>query len=195
MMCKCDEDFARRFLPHQINNAVDKDTQLRIPINLGFQEEICNVCRNISEEAHPKAEIYGSTSKVKRYYWREIAIETIRRFGEWAIKQGYNDWLMVRHQYKEEYDEIERVVIDEIQELHQKKPKYTYSEESQNEVLTKYKVEVISITGTCLKSELRKAILIENEVKFSVEEYAAKYFIQNGYQVLVTESIPFHVLC
>jgi len=62
MICACEEEFAKRFLPHQISEGQEYKTRRRIPVTIGFQKSICNTCRNIPEEAYPKAEIYGYSS-------------------------------------------------------------------------------------------------------------------------------------
>jgi len=135
MMCDCDEDFARKYLPHQISEATDYESKTRVPVTIGFQKNICDKCRGITEKAYPVAEIYGRGSKVQRYYWREIAFETIKRFEVWSQKEGYSDWLEAMLAHKDKHKEIERKVVKEINELHKKAPKYTYEEESQNEIL------------------------------------------------------------
>jgi hypothetical protein len=194
MMCACEEEFARRFLPHQIGEGQEYGTRRRIPVTIGFQENICNTCRSLPEEAHPKAEIYGSASKVRRYYWREILFETTRRFADWVLEQGFGDENIARREHPDKYNEIEMSVLREIKELHKHSPKYIYQEESQSQVLANNKVEIIDVDGTYVKTEDRKAnILYEGEL-YTVEGFSAQYYIQKGYTVLETESIPFHIL-
>ena len=103
MMCSCDEYFGRRFLPHQLNTATEPNTQLRISVTLGFQVSICNTCRGLREEAHPKAQMYGSTTKIVRYYWREIYFEKTRRFNDWAEQQGYTKEYLAKREHPDIY--------------------------------------------------------------------------------------------
>lgn len=72
MMCACDEEFGRRFLAHQLNEGCELETQERIPVTHGFQPGICSECRGLPADQAPGAAIPGRTSKIKRYYWREL---------------------------------------------------------------------------------------------------------------------------
>ena len=193
-MCQCEEKFARKYFSHQIQYAQEYNTRERIPITLGFQPNICNSCRGLPEEAYPKAEIYGRTSKIVRYYWREILFETTRSFGKWTEKQGEKDWLTARRKYSDNYKTIEREVIEEIKKLHNISPKYNFQEESQSEILSKYKIEVFNISGCYVKQRNGKVKLLYNKKVISVEEFASEYFKLQQYSVLFTESIPFHVI-
>ena len=193
MMCACEEDFARQYLPHQLSNGTEIHTQKVIPVTIGFQKDICTTCRGLSEEAHPKAPQYGRTSKIFRYYWREIAFKTIPRFNKWAKEQGYSDWLKALTQQQNTYDKIEREVVEELKEIHQRSPKYVYHEESAEQVLTKYKIETIKLDGIYKKVENGVAIL-DGEILCSPEEFVARHFTRQGYNVLFTESVPFHAL-
>jgi hypothetical protein len=78
MMCNCEEEIGKKYYPHQIDFTSDLDSNMRVKVSIGFQNNICNQCRGLPEEAHPKAELYGSTSKIKRYYWRELMFEKIK---------------------------------------------------------------------------------------------------------------------
>lgn len=194
MMCSCDESFGSQFLPHQIGEASEPETKKRIPVTLGFQENICDKCRGIPEKAFPKAETYGRGSKVYRYYWREIAFETINRFEKWCENEGYADWLIAMVEQKHKFESIEREVAKEIKHMHESCPKYIYQEESQAEVFTRYKVEVIDLDGIYIKTPERKISLLDGRDICTAEEFVERYFMKPGYNVLQTESIPFHVL-
>lgn len=84
-------------------------------------------------------------------------------------------------------------MVEEIKEMHQHSPKYIYSEESHDEVLTKHKVEIIKLDGMYKKVETGVAIL-DGETPCSPEEFVARHFKRLGYKVLFTESVPFHAL-
>src|SRR5262249_44831342 len=136
MMCACEEEFARRFLPHQLREGTELETQRRVPVTLGFLPAVCNSCRGVAEEAHPKAPSYGRTSKVVRYYWREIWFETTRRLADWYERQGHADPSAVHGAPRDIHKAIEREVIAEMKKLHERSPKYRYKEEPQSEVLS-----------------------------------------------------------
>ena len=194
MMCDCDEDFARKYLPHQIREATELEAKKRVHVTIGFKKNICDKCRGLPEKAYPMAEIYGRGSKIKRYYWREIAFETIERFEKWSRKEGYTDWLEAMLTHKEVHKEIERKVVKEINELHKTKPKYTYEDESQNEIISKYNVEVINLDGVYVKTPGRKVSILSGKNVCSAEEYVQRYLNELGFNVLETESVPFHVI-
>lgn len=194
MMCACEKEFGTRFLPHQLHEASEYGTRKSIPVTLGFQKDICNTCRGLPEEAYPKAEIYGMSSKIRRYYWREIYFETTKRFADWAVENGYSDTNIARQEKPDIYASIEKEVIQELQALHKRAPKYVYQEESQSDVLAKNKVEIIDVDGTYIKAKGRKSAILQEGKVFTAEEFAINYYTQKGYKTLVTESIPFHAL-
>lgn len=196
MMCACEEDFARRFLSHQLEYGAELKTRRTVPVTIGFQKNVCNACRGIPEEAHPKAEIYGMSSKVLRYYWREIFFETTQRFGDWADDQGYtdSDYDIARQENPSVYSRIEKKAIREIKDLHKHSPKYTYQEKSQKQVLEENNVEVVKLEGAHVKTTERGVGILNGTEVFSPEEYVARYYEQQGYDVLFSESVPFHVV-
>jgi hypothetical protein len=194
MMCACDATFALRYLPHQISEGTELSTQTQTPVTLGFQSNICNACRGIQQEPAPKAAIYGRTSKIYRYYWREIDTETICRFADWAANEGYTDWLYAQEKNKDKYSAIERQVVDEINEFHLKSPKYVYEQKSQEEVLSDYEVEIVNLDCFYIKTPDRKAKIFDSDQVFTAEEFAANCYKQKGYSVIFSESVPFHAL-
>lgn len=194
MLCACDEEFAVRFLPHQLRDARDNETRLRVPVTLGFQANICNACRGMPEESHPMAPQHGRTSKIHRYYWREIWFETTRRFADWLVANGGSDRDVILSHDNVERKRIEKEVIKEIKELHQRQPKYTFADRSQQDVILTNQVEVIVLGGTYVKQAEGRALLLHEGQTLSVESFASLHFQKLGFEVLVTESIPFHVL-
>lgn len=192
MMCLCDKDFGMKFLPHQLNKAVKLESQDRIPVTLGFQPHICRECNGLEVIAAPKKSRPGYTSKVHRYYWREIYFETTKRF--------YNshpelDPLNNRQfEFNDERKKIEKEVIGEIKSQHLIAPKYNYSEQSQEQIIKSFNIEVIQARAEYEKSDSRKAKLKLGTHSYSAEQYAIKYFESKGFSAFETESIPFHVI-
>lgn len=194
MMCSCDESFARRFLPHQLDRAVVLDTQERVPVTLGFQAGVCRSCRGLPEEPHPKSESHKRGSKVVRYYWREIYFETTERFAAWATASARAELTKARAEFPEEYSRIRREVVEEIKAQHAGSPKYEYREESQAEIIAKYGVEVVPLEGEYAPSQTRGALLKRGGDLVSPEEFATCHFEERGWSVIKLESRPLHAL-
>jgi hypothetical protein len=146
MMCRCDEEFARRFLPYQLDVATELNTQQRVPVTGGFQPGICDSCRGLREEAHPKAQTYRCSTKIRRYYWREIFMETTRRFDQWGTALGLERvGLGFGEQFVNQRERIEREVVEEIKVQHALNPKYCFQEDSQDEVIKRNNVAVVNL--------------------------------------------------
>jgi len=187
-MCSCDKAFGELFLKHQLSFGCYLTTQDRIKVTHGFQDAICPECRGLIPIAAPKKGMHGRTSKIMRYYWREIFYETHWKFYHLTHQTRATKEL------KELYNKIEKDVIESIKKQHAIKPKYIYNDESQEAVIVKYKVQILYHKVLYSKNAAQKAIIIENGLNYSVEEYAKYYFEKLNYQVLFCESIPFHVL-
>lgn len=194
MMCSCEEEFARKYLPHQITFGTDYSSKEQVLVTLGFQTGICNACKGLPLETHPMAEIHGRTTKISRYYWREIAFATIEKFAEWAGSSGFANWTDALLDNQEKYKSIERNCIVEIQQQHDTNPLYSYSNLSQAEVIERYGIEVIDVDGTYIQTHERGVRLWEENSVLTPETFAEKYFSNRGYNVIFTESRPFHVL-
>lgn len=194
MMCACDETFARRFLAHQLREGSELETQKRIPVTLGFRASVCNACRGLPEQSCPKAPRYGSTSKIQRYYWREIWFETKKRFADWCDLNEVTENLTAEATHADVHKKIEREVIEEMKALHERSPKYRFEEESQSDVLRKHSVAILKLDGVYVRSTQRRAVLLSGSRVCSAEEFAAEHYEKVGYSILHTESRPFHVL-
>lgn len=195
MMCECDREFAIRYLPHQLDTATDYETKLSRHVTLGFQPNICNECRNLSVIAAPKAEIYGATTKIKRYYWREIAFKTIPLFANWAIHNGYTDWLAALKIHQDKYKEFEKEAVASIREMHEIDPKYEYENSiSFDKLQNDYDLDCIDLEATYHTTASRKAKMLWEDEAISAEEFGKRFLETQGYSVLFTESTPFHVL-
>lgn len=195
MMCACDREFAEKFLPHQLAKSRDAESGVDVPVTIGFQPAVCRECRGLPAESHPKAQLYGRSSKVLRYYWREIYFETTKRFAKWAEDQGHADRRRARREHNDKYEEIERDVIEEVKLLHSRSPKYLYSELSQAEVLSRCGVEILDLRADYLNEADGSRRLVTATGTFgTAEEAAAAHFRASGFEVIESESRPFHVL-
>ena len=142
MMCKCDEKIGRRFRAHQLGHTTDSDTGRRIAIKAEFRRGVCEECRGLTPEPHPKAEIHGNTTKIKRYYWRELAFREMELFGEWADRHGVSidD---KGEEAKSARESAKRQALVDIKRRHAESPKYTFREESQSDVIRACAVTVV----------------------------------------------------
>lgn len=193
MMCACDEKIGRKCLSHQLKVGTELETQRRIPVTLGFQPNICRECRGLPPKAHPVAAIHGRTSKIRRYYWREIHLQTMERFATWlespeALGKPDAERMRVR-------GGIEAQVLNEIKALHATSPKYAFKELSQAEIIEKCKVEVLDLKGTFVRNaEGGRAAILDGNEACGAEEFAIRHFRRCGLDTLLLESTPIHVL-
>jgi hypothetical protein len=194
MMCSCEEDFGRKFLSHQLDQGVELQTQQRIPVTLGFQEAVCRECRGLQPEAYPSAEQFGRTTKIQRYYWREIFFETVRRVQGIIDRDGETGLAISEVEQSERWDRVSKEVIEHFKELHAKSPKYSFGEEPQSFVLEEASVETVNLKATFLKGGGGKARLLYGDKVCTAEEFAAMFLAEQGYAILFTESIPFHII-
>jgi len=194
MMCACDEAFGRRFLPHQLDRGVELDTQARVPVTCGFLPVVCRECRGQPPIAYPSAERFGRTTKIQRYYWREIFFETTRRMQALRdLRQDPSSPLGEIDQ-SDEWKQIERIVIAEFKEQHRRTPKYRFDEPPQSQVLADAGIQTIDVKATFVKTEDRKVRLQQSGDLVTAEEFAARHYQAEGFDVLVTESVPFHAM-
>lgn len=198
MMCACDKEFGCRFLPHQLDSGTELVTQQRVPVTIGFQPSICRECRGLPIEPHPVTAGYGRTSKIKRYYWRELFRRETELLAEWAESNGIdeNPLFATGPELERARDDAARKSLHEIKQLHAKNPKYRFDkDESQADVIANCDVRVVPLKGVyVLDDNIRGAqILCGNEV-VSPEEFASRHFREQGYETLFVESVPFHAL-
>lgn len=194
MMCNCERDIGKHYLPHQLKYGTDLETAERVKVTLGFQPLVCPTCRGMREAPFPRAVTYGRTTKLIRYYWREISHRKIRLLGKWCETQGISDWFKAGFRNRDLLKGFEKQAIEEIKELHAKSPKYDMQEESQSEVIAKYGIETISLRANYDKSVQGPARVELAGEWISVEVFVTKHFEQLGYQTLFLESKPFHAL-
>lgn len=189
-MCACDEPFGLRFLAHQLECGVELDTQERVPVTLGFQANICNACAGLPLVPAPTAAIPGRTSKIKRFYWRELFFAETERLAAWRAANP--DALLAQVQSAQR--QIAKEVLDEMKALHARAPKYDTREPSQSEILKRFDVEVESLHPAYAASPKKgAAVMWEGEV-VSPETYTARHYEALGWSVIPLESVPLHAL-
>lgn len=194
MMCKCDKEHGQRFLPHQLSHGSRMGSSEKISVTLGFQKDVCPECRGEKPVAAPRAPMHGATTKITRYYWREIAFETTRRFHNIHSDLVASADYLSEFSFQNERKVIEKQVISEIKKVNSERPKYEYSELSQQEVTDLTKTEIILVNTEHININKRKVGIRNGEGISTVEKFAADYFEVKGYNAIETESVPFHVL-
>ncbi|KMQ51960.1 hypothetical protein CHISP_1215 [Chitinispirillum alkaliphilum] len=192
MMCSCDKEHGERFLPYQLHFGTWYGSREKVAVTLGFQHNTCPECRGEKPEAAPKAPVHGATSKIVRYYWREIFFETTRRFYDSHPEINPNSFS--EFSFPEERKLIEKQVIEKIKKVHEISPKYHYNELSQSEVISQTNTEVILVKAEHIKNEGKKVGIQDGNDIVTVEEFASRYFKNLGFSVMHVESVPFHVL-
>jgi hypothetical protein len=187
MMCACDETRGRQFLPHQLDEGTELETQARVPVTAGFQAKTCPECRGLPPVAAPLSEIYGRTGKVARYYWRELYFMTEERLAAWMSEHPDAD-------PRKEGDRIKREALAELQELHRTKPKYAFTELSQDQVIKSYGVEVVRMDAPYLAQGQKGRVIDDGKGGCSAEAFVMAHYEKEGWKSLKLESTPFHVL-
>lgn len=189
-MCACDEPFGLRFLAHQLEYGVELDTQERVPVTLGFQPNICNACRGLRLVPAPASAIRGRTSKIKRFYWRELFFAKTERMAAWQAANREASPVEVQTARRR----IENEVLDEIKALNATAPKYDMREPSQSEILERYSVEVEVLHPAYAASPEKGAMVMWEGEVVSPETYTAHHYEASGWSVMPLESAPLHAL-
>jgi hypothetical protein len=190
MMCACDEAFGRRFLAHQIHAGRELETQIDVPVSLGFVADVCAECRGLTPIHAPLAEGFGRTSKIKRYYWRELQFREMQRQADWNDSHPTAS----PDEYTAAASAIEAQVLDEIKALHATSPKYIFSEVSQAEVLERNQVDVQAIYVAYSEQPAKGAVIRLGHDVVSPEAFVSRLYRDEGWSVLPLESLPLHAL-
>lgn len=190
MMCGCDEAFGRRFLAHQLDRGVELETRERVPVTLGFQTGICNACRGLPLVAAPSAAIPGRTTKIKRFYWRELYFAATKPMAEWSERYPDATAADVDAMRKQ----IETEVLDELKALHATAPKYVTREPSQADIFERYAVAVDAFRPIYAAAPEKGAAIMWEGAVVAPETYAARQYEALGWSVMPLESAPLHAL-
>nr|VFJ59970.1 MAG: VRR-NUC domain-containing protein [Candidatus Kentron sp. FW] len=194
MMCACDEEIGTKFLSHQLASGTALESQKHIPVSAGFVACVCAECRGLPIEPHPVAAIPGRTSKIKRYYWRELAFREMKLYEQYGGKPDHYIFEMDDTSENSIIGKAKNQALKDIKRLHSEAHKYEYSEKSTAQVLEEYDVKVININGEYVEDEDRKAKIKYQGNLLTVEEYVEAILHEQGYKTVQLESSPFHVL-
>jgi VRR-NUC domain len=187
MMCGCDESRGRRFLSHQLFEGQALETGARVRVTSGFQPAICNECRGLPPAIAPTSAIPGRTSKISRYYWRELAFRGFEILSDWEERNPS----ATDEEHQRAAQDAERQALDEIKSLHAQKPKYDMRTESEADFLRRLNV---SIENARARSTGPGRVVCPSGSEGTAEDFATEWFEQQGYRVIATESEPFHAL-
>ncbi len=190
MMCACDESFGKRFLAHQLATGRELDTQSRVLVTLGFVPAICNECRGLAPAAAPVTSGFGRTSKIKRYYWREIYFAERLRQAQW--EESHPD--ATPEQRTAAVATIESEVLEQIKAQHAQAPKYDFKEPSQSEILERSNVKVQAIHATYSDEPSKGAVIRHGDTTISPEQFVIQWYESRGWSAMPLESGPFHAL-
>jgi hypothetical protein len=188
MICACDEAFGRQFLAHQLDHGVELETQKHTPVTHDFQTNICNACRGLPLVPAPASAIPGRTSKIKRFYWRELYFAETERMAAWQRDNPYASPEEIRSIHRC----IEKEVLEEMKALHARQPKYDTREPSQSEIIDRYGVEVEAFHPRYLESPQKGAVVMWEAKPVSAEYFAARQYEASGWSVMPLESTPLH---
>lgn len=190
MMCACDESFGQRFLAHQLSEGCELDTQERVPVTHGFHPGLCNSCRGLPLVPAPGAAIHGRTSKIKRFYWRELFFRETEAFADW---EGANPDAQP-DEAKAARKRIEGDVLEAIKALHASAPLYDMREPSSADMLQRCQVEIDPLYPEYATSPEKGAVVMLAGEIVSPEAFAAHHYSAPGWSAMPLESVPFHAL-
>lgn len=190
MMCECDRAYGERFLPHQLGEGSKLETRERVEVTHGFHFAVCPECRGLSAVAAPMAQGFGRTSKIRRYYWREIYFAETERKADWddAHPSATDSERADMHRL------IEEEVLAAVKANHARSPKYDFSEPSDAEVLERHGVTIVALKAEYAESPLKGAVIALGNETISVEDFAIRYFEAQGWSAMRLESVPLHAL-
>jgi|GEM_PF-515421 len=184
MMCACDQRHGERFLAHQTHEGQESTTKMRVPVTLGFRPAVCRECRGLPLIAAPKAAIYGQTSKIRRFYWRELHF----RHFDLLVERGMSGSTDVPESVRQDVD---AQALADIKLLHATRPKYSMETESEAAFLSRVPVVILDVQAA---TKPGGEVLREDGTSCSPEAFAAEWLARDGYSSIKCESTPMHTL-
>lgn len=207
MTCACDSEIATYVVPHQALRGRDQHTQDDVAVTHPLVARVCHDCRGEAVPAHPKAAHRRAASLVHRYYWHEIWRETDLEFLAWCRSQGLPLldasgkplFFEYRREHQQQYDDIQRVVVDRIKAVHAQNPKYDFTRPSDADVIRTCEVTVESIQACYLGRSTGPVLVLplggsDPSQAVQVEEFVARSLRAQGREVMFCESRPFQAL-
>jgi hypothetical protein len=162
-------------------------------VTAGFVTNVCEACRGLPLTPYPKAAIFGQTSKIRRYYWREIAFERMKRLSAWSKANGNHP--PQSPESTEAAKKIEKEVLAVVQHLHATFPKYVYKTEPDSETIKRYSVQQVALKAAYTADPTGNGVIVVGrDGPRTVEQFVSDHYRALGFETLFLESIPFHVL-
>jgi hypothetical protein len=206
--CECERDIGTFIIPRAANRAVDIDTYEEVQVTHRFVKNVCPECRGCTAKAFPWVAVFGATSSIKKYYWREIWQRSERNFLAWCRSQELpllddNGNPLIgkyREEYADQYKESGDEALGEIKELHASNPRYEFNLPSDAKIFNDFQVDIKEIRAKCvLRTERGPALVLPLDSTLlqdasNVEEFVARSLRAQGKQVMFCESRPFHAL-
>jgi len=185
----------------------DSYSAARVAVTHPLTPNACDACRGLQSKPFPRAERRGATTKIHRYYWRELWTEAHLRFLQWCDAEGIptrdesgkSVVLRLEHQHKDRMKQVEREVLAEVKQLHAVKPKYVYDEPSDAEVLKDNGVRITDVKAAYLTPTRDRVLVLplgvtDQSQAQSVEEFVATRLRADGREVMFCESLPFQAI-
>lgn len=191
MMCCCDEKIGKKFLSHQLAHGTCHKSKEGIRVTHGFQRNICRECRGLPADCYPVASIFGRTSNIKRYYWRELAFKQYEIYEQLG---GDPDAYLYAVEESEIMLSAKTHALAAIKAQHADNPKYEYAKESNEAFLKRLEVPIRQVEGNIVGGSQSKAKIQYQDELLGVEQYASQIYQNRGYEVLELESMPIHAL-
>ena len=187
-MCRCDRVLGEQFLSHQLSRGRELSSQREVRVTIGFQEKICRVCRGLKALPFPLASVVGRTSKIKRFYWRELIFREFELCEEYGFSP---DGFLFEDERSAIRKKIAFRALNDIKVLHEKLPKFCLETESEAAFLERINPHVLR-----LKAKTLSGGQVETSVGVFVrsEKYACWHFSNLGFSTMLCESVPFHTL-
>jgi len=171
------------------------ETQVRVPVTLGFLKGICRSCRGLPILAKPMASIHGRTSKIKRYYWREIAFAKFEEVSKKLAALGREESTLSSEERAHLHRAAGQDALDKVKELHATSPKYDYKERSQQEVIEACEVEIVRLDADFATNSSGKGVgVLDGADLVSAEEFVSRHYSREGWSAMFCESRPIHAL-
>lgn len=94
-----------------------------MPVTAGFQPASATSAA-VCPQNRRRAAIPGRTSKITRYYWRDLFFEATRATGEWVESHPS----AIERERRQAHATIEKQALERIKAEHARAPKYVFSE-------------------------------------------------------------------